>query len=650
MAKLIEVEERDLNFIFGKSKPYSLDVYQRDYRWSDNKDYKIVTQLIKDIELRFENNMKRHSRNNSLDLNGDLKNILSDVEENFKAYFLNTIMLNEQEGNIYIVDGQQRLTTLLLILIKLYHLGENKEHVINVEKLLGAKIYEEDLASEKHFKISNQDRNEIIKMIFEKKGIKESQIKNISQKNLQNNYIIISKYFDKYFYNEKKEFLASKYNYYVYNLLLKVLLIEQVIKHKEDVAMIFETANDRGKELEPHEVLKGMLLGVLEAKEKEVCNNKWNIALNTFFEKYKNYERVDDFFRVYFRAKYADNKSQYESFGGKYHRNLLSNERIIKDLDRNNPKKIKEFINQEFEYFYKLYLKIWDLALENKNLYVASNYANDQGQQVLLILSAIEYQDEFAKEKIYLVAKKLDQFFTITKLIGKYDNNEHQRVIYEFNKSIRNESLDGIEDNFNKIIVEFYREKEIFINDFNDIFQYKYFEKAKIDGRFTKYLLGRIDKYLAEILNENSFAKQESLHYISRSGTRPVNGFHTEHIFARNEKIMAQFLDENGEFDEKLFNDERNRLGALILLKGNENIRSSNKIYKEKFSSYANSGFLWNKILTGSINKASFNDCNDKIKKEFKSYLPNEEGLLERSVIDERQLLLFKLIRNIFQN
>ena len=31
MAKLIEVEERDINYIFGKSKPYSLDVYQRDF-------------------------------------------------------------------------------------------------------------------------------------------------------------------------------------------------------------------------------------------------------------------------------------------------------------------------------------------------------------------------------------------------------------------------------------------------------------------------------------------------------------------------------------------------------------------------------------------------------------------------------------------
>ena len=51
MAKLIDVEERDLNYIFSKDKPYSLDVYQRDYRWSDEKEYKILYLLSQEIPL-----------------------------------------------------------------------------------------------------------------------------------------------------------------------------------------------------------------------------------------------------------------------------------------------------------------------------------------------------------------------------------------------------------------------------------------------------------------------------------------------------------------------------------------------------------------------------------------------------------------------
>ena len=172
MAKLIDVEERDLNYIFGKHDPYSLDVYQRDYRWSDEKDYKIVSQLLWDLELRFENNLKSNKK-----YGGDeLKFILKDVQENFKAYFLNTIMLNEQGSLMYIVDGQQRLTTLLLLLIKLYHIGIGNDTGINIPKFIGERIYEEDMASEKHFKISNEDRNLIIRKIFEEEEIVENKI------------------------------------------------------------------------------------------------------------------------------------------------------------------------------------------------------------------------------------------------------------------------------------------------------------------------------------------------------------------------------------------------------------------------------------------------------------------------------------------
>lgn len=646
MAKLIEVEERDLDFIFGKTMPYSLDVYQRDYRWSDDKDYKIVTQLLIDIELRFENNMLVNRRYKK----DELTAILKDVTENFKAYFLNTIMLNEQGGNIFIVDGQQRLTTILLILIKLFHLGKaNPTNGLNVDKLIGEKIYEEDKAGNKNFKISNIDRNEIIKKIFDYTNISETDKSNITQRNLADNYTIISKYYDKYFFDKDGRFDSIKYNYYYYNLSEKVLIIEQIIKDKADVAMIFETANDRGKELEPHEVLKGMLLGVLEDKVKEDCNTTWNIALKTFYSKDKNYTQVDEFFRTYFRAKYADNISQYVTFSGKYHRNLLSNSKIIKDLDRSNPKKIESFIKNDFKYYYNLYLKIAKIAQDESDIYVSSNHANEQSSQFLLILSALTLNDPEEDAKISLVAKKIDQFYTIARLVGHYWDND-QRIILELNKEIRNKSLIEIETSFDKVIVAYFNSKSISISTFNDIFTYDNFKSSKFDGRFTKIVLARIDNFLADILNEQSFSKQEKHYFIANSGNSPVNGFHIEHMFANEERIMNQFKDSNNEFDEKQFNEQRNRLGALLLLKGNENISLQNSIYKKKFDSYANSGFIWNRILTNSINKASLKNCKHPIKDSFKSYMPNSEGLLDKEAIEERQQLLFNLIKLVYSN
>ncbi|MFI5137541.1 MAG: DUF1524 domain-containing protein, partial [Sphingobacteriales bacterium] len=463
-------------------------------------------------------------------------------------------------------------------------------------------------------------------------------------------YQVISKYFDKYFFSKEGVFNAVKFSYYVYNLLLKVLIIEQVIKHKEDVAMIFETANDRGKELDSHEVLKGLLLGVLDIDAKEECNTIWNEALRTFYSIDENYQNVDEFFRTYFRAKYADNKNQYQSFSNKYHRSLLSNDKIIKDLDRSNPSKIEKFIKNDFKYFYQQFLRINKYAKEGTDIHIASNYANEQGQQYLLILSALTFNDPEKEAKISLVAKKFDQFYTISSLVGEYNNNDMQTLVYDLNRAVRNKPLSEINKAFDSITIPYFNSKGFALADFNDIFQYKYFQNTKIQGRFSKYVLARIDIYLADLLNEQSFAKQVSLHFVTHSGGSPVNGFHIEHMFANNEKIMEQFKDSNGEFDEKLFADERNRLGAVILLKGNENIRTNNWVYKKKLKSYQQSGFVWNRILTNAINPASLNNCADVIKTKFKSYLPDDEGLLNRNAIDERQELLFDLIGIVYSN
>ena len=236
----------------------------------------------------------------------------------------------------------------------------------------------------------------------------------------------------------------------------------------------------------------------------------------------------------------------------------------------------------------------------------------------------------------------------MTRLLGVYDSNKHQEIIYELNQKIRNQSIEKIDAIFDEIFTQYLQEKGFILNSSDEIFEYKYFRDAKFDGRFTKYVLARVDRYLADLLSEQSFAKQETLYFITHSGNKPKNGFHIEHIFSFNEKIMEQFVDENGNFDEVKFNKERNRLGALLLMKGNENIRTSNWIYKKKFNSYAQSGFIWNIILTGSINQSSL-QIDDDIVKKFKSYQPNKDGLLEIDAIEERQELLFEIIKRIWK-
>ncbi len=106
LKNVITPNEKYLRTIFENSRSYYIDIYQREYKWtSDN-----VRTLLEDIEVRFELGDRKKA---------NPKDIQKDVLKNFEPYFLNTFLTNQTTENISIVDGQQRLTTFLLILIKL---------------------------------------------------------------------------------------------------------------------------------------------------------------------------------------------------------------------------------------------------------------------------------------------------------------------------------------------------------------------------------------------------------------------------------------------------------------------------------------------------------------------------------------------------
>ena len=64
-----------------------------------------------------------------------------------------------------------------------------------------------------------------------------------------------------------------------------------------------------------------------------------------------------------------------------------------------------------------------------------------------------------------------------------------------------------------------------------------------------------------------------------------------EHILSWNDENERLF-----EGDEERFEQERNRLGGILLLKGKDNISSNNEPYTDKLKSYANT-LYWNETL-----------------------------------------------------
>ena len=84
-------------------RKYSIDYYQREYKWQQKQ----VAELIDDLAAKF---LESHEEGNERSAVAD-----------YGHYFLGSIIVSDKDGQKFIIDGQQRLTTLTLLLIFLHH-------------------------------------------------------------------------------------------------------------------------------------------------------------------------------------------------------------------------------------------------------------------------------------------------------------------------------------------------------------------------------------------------------------------------------------------------------------------------------------------------------------------------------------------------
>jgi hypothetical protein len=254
----------------------------------------------------------------------------------------------------------------------------------------------------------------------------------------------------------------------------------------------------------------------------------------------------------------------------------------------------------------------------------------------MLILSACTVDDSEEDLKIKTVSQGLDRIFTLLQLQGAYDSNEFAVRLFEISSEIRDKPASVISEIFDKHLLLGIREKRG--SDITEIFSMQLFKPMSVDRlnkRFTRYLFARVEKLLAEGMCLDM--KHPFRELVTSRGDK--NGFHIEHILSRNADNLGLFSG-----DEERFNQERDRLGGVLLLKGKDNISSNNEVYSEKLKSYANT-LYWNETLRDDAYKSKL-DFRDFMAHHHLSFRPmNSFGPLE---LDERQGLLFQLIKLIW--
>lgn len=611
----IQPDKQNINQTFGNTR-YHIDFYQRDYKWTEEP----VRRLLDDVFYQFEETYQKHP---------DLEPNKENVNARYPWYYLNTYVTNSVGGQVFVVDGQQRLTTLTLILLKLRQLAE--QHGSKTGKWLETKIAGYD-GVDHEFWMNHERHKQVLNGLFE--GLPLDKIDTttgVTAVNMVRNYATISTELD------QRLDTLHKLETFVYYFLQRLVLINLAVESTH-VPMVFEVINDRGVKLKPYEILKGKLLGQIDKLELDSghFNELWEQQLRTI-DTFRE-DEADNFFRYWLKAKFASSRKDGQRFDGDYHREMFKSDmNALLDLDH-NPTKVKAFLKGDFRYFSTLYRRLLSATSAESSAYPAVYYnsLNELDSQFMLVLSACSVDDPEETEKVRLVSAGLDRLFSLLQLQGAYDSNEFAARLFDISNDIRGRAAADIPAAFEKHLLQEIEERRA--TPATQAFAWPLFSTMSIDRlntRFTRYLFGRVELLLAEGMR---LAPKHALkELVTSRGVK--TGFHVEHILSRNAENLALF---GG--DEERFEQQRNLLGGILLLKGKDNISSNNEVYAKKLKSYANS-LYWNETLREDTYQS---------KLDFKEFIATNKLALHSldnfgpDELMERHRLLFDLLRMIW--
>ncbi len=606
--------QQNLQAVFGTSQ-FSIDFYQRDYKWSETP----VIRLLDDIFFKFN---QAYERNSTSAPSSEI------IHNEYPWYYLNTYVTNKVDGKVFIVDGQQRLTTLSLIAIALFHLAKDNDSDLSGwidEKIAGTAGFK------KEFWIIHEGHRDTQEAIYKNSIAPALHRLGATSRNMIANFTIIKKFLTEQLDSKNK--LETFIFYFLERLALIELSVEQT-----DVPMIFEVINDRGVKLAPYEILKGKLLGQINKFELKQgkYNELWDNALDSINENDKDKDGADNFFRNYLKAKFADLRSEAQRFDKDYHREMFTNEFQENLSLAHNPQGVLDFLDGPFKYFASLYLK----CLEGYNSSAKSGFSYNKVVGIdgasMLVLSACFENDPEEREKLERIPLELDRLFSLLQLQGAYDSNGFQEVLYKISAGMREKPASEIRDVFDlelKNELEKRRNTEI-----ESTFKYAYFKPigGMLNQRFKRYVLARVEEFFAEHLNKEM---PHTIYALTRS-TAKNDSFHVEHILSRNAENIELFEDED------IFETERNRLGALLLLKGNANQSSGNEPFAEKLKTYSGCSLVWNETLTDNFYKSNIDLRNLNDSFDLSLQAMTKFGAEE---VEARQKILFKIAEQIWK-
>ena len=587
--KIVDSDAFSLQAIF--SDKYEVDFFQREYVWQ----YKQLEDLINDLSNEFLRNYET----------GDTP---EDVRR-YDPYYMGEIVVSSINGKNSVIDGQQRITTLTLLLIYLKnHFG----HVPQFPGDLNSLIYKDSYGTES-FNLDVPERRECMTALNNGKDYTAKDTDPSSVQNLIDRYNDIEECWN-------KNIDDSNVVEFVYWLENKVMFSKVWTNSDEFAYVIFETMNDRGLSLTPVEMLRSYLLANINAGDaRSNAMKKYDSAVKKLKEiNLGSKSKAElEFFKVYFRGHFASGSmaaksgdSDFARIGKEFHRWVQDKNR---DLGLISPVDYCDFIDKVYFYanIYSKLFKIIEKRDSENYLYVIVNDDYSFTLQPAPILAAIKYDDneDTIEKKIKIISKYLTKVLS-WRVWGHWQISQSsmEAPIYDLCSKIRDADID--------VINEVLSENPLPMPDIDTsapMLNHQNRPKLKV-------LLSTITEIVARNSADERYPKSE---YILND-KEPTE---VEHIWCNH-------FDRHPEFDnEQSFSDMRNNIGALLVLPKSFNASYNDSDYEDKVQQYFNQNILA-KTLNPLMynNHPGFSRFVEKTGLPFKSYEHfDKNSILERA-------------------
>ncbi|MEO8637758.1 MAG: DUF262 domain-containing protein [Candidatus Taylorbacteria bacterium] len=580
MQKIIG-KEKSLSDLLSNKK-YTIHYYQREYRWGKKQIEELIDDLTGEFYEFYESGNSR------------------DMVEQYGHYFLGSIVFSSGENQAAIIDGQQRLTSLTLLLIYLNNLQRGKSEKVAIDHLIFS-----DRHGIRSFNINVDEREACLNALYTDKA-SDFTVTNApeSVKTIFERYQDITEIFPDDLRDKALPFFID---WLIYN----VDLVEISAYTEQDAHKIFVSMNDRGLSLTPTEMLKGFLLSEIKSDKSRVdANEIWKKQILELTE--IDTKEDDDFFKNWLRAQYANSiretkkgavNEDFDIIGTTFHKWVRENAKKIGLVESTDYERFVMSFLPKYAAIYKL-LKKYSLEFNTDYECVFYNAERNFTLQYQVILSAIDPADtdEIVRQKIQIVSRYIDQYNARRSFNFKtLGYNAVKNAMFVVSKKIRRKTAEELRN----ILIKELEEMDFDLEGIDEFYLNQFTIKN------VRHVLARITYYL----EKGSGRDTEFTNYVDREVENPYD---IEHIWADHyERFTNQFE------TEKEFKDARNRFGDLLILPQDKNRSFNDATYSEKLPMY-----FGENLLAKSLNEKCYQN-----NPHFLRFIENEK--LDFKAIDD---------------